>query len=394
MRKWIKKIFGFGLASFFGDLSHEMTISLVPILVFHLVGQAQMPFFLGLIAGLSSFFSSFLRIISGLLADKLTHKKPLIVLGYAVTALFSTLVGFAHSIHSIIFYRILSFAGSGLREPPRDALIAETVESAYYGRSFGLKNAMDTLGALIGPLITLAIAKICSLRTIFALSFIPGILAVCSILFFTNDIQTDKKTPRFTPPFWKEFSHLPRSFIFFSLILFLFHIGNFDKLLLLTRAQKILSTPQENILISLVFLYALFNVVRACSEFIIGLISDYTNRIVLLAFLGCGSFAGVAILLLPSHGSLGYCSLVFTLAGISAATLSTLKKVCAADLLPTNIRGLGYGILQASEGIATLVANILIGFLWTHYSPYIGLLFVIFTSMIGLVSLMIFKLFS
>src|SRR5579872_1863495 len=117
MKRWIKNIFGFGLASFFGDFSHEMTISLVPVLVTQFVGPALAPFYLGIIASISDAFASFLRIIAGFLTDRLPRKKPLIMFGYGIAALFSTLVGFAHSILQILLYRMLSFAGSGLREP-------------------------------------------------------------------------------------------------------------------------------------------------------------------------------------------------------------------------------------------------------------------------------------
>lgn len=368
-----------------------MTISLVPVLVTQFVGTSQAPFYLGLIASLTGVFASFLRIFAGFLTDRFSRKKPLIALGYALSALFSTLVGFARSIGGIITYRILSFTGSGLREPPRDALIAATIEPKNYGRAFGLSRAMDTLGALVGPLVALACAKAFSIHTIFALSFIPGILAVFSILFLTADVPVQKKASKISLSFWKDFLFLPRSFIAFSVVLFLFHLGNFDKLLLLTRTQEILDAPKDEIVRLLVLLYALFNLVRAFSEFFIGLLSDYINRITLLAFFGCGVFAAASFLLITPHASLLYCSFIFALSGLSAATVLTLKKACAADLLPAEIRGLGYGVLQASEGIATFISNILIGFLWTRYSPFLGFSFAIITSLVAFAGFMGFR---
>jgi MFS family permease len=392
MKQWIRKIFGFGLASFFSDFSHEMTLSFIPILVTQFVGQSRAPFFLGLIASLTGIFASFLRIFSGFLADKFYHKKPLIALGYGISALFSTLVGFAHSVAGIVLYRILSFAGSGLREPPRDALIAATIEPADYGKAFGLKNAMDTAGALIGPLVALVCAKLFSIKTIFALSLIPGVLAVIAIILFTEDISTRKTVSKIPPTFWKEITLLPRSFIMFCAIMFIFHLGNFDKLLLLMRTQEIISYPKQDLVLLLVFLYALFNFVRASSEFLIGYLSDYLNRIILLALFGCGTFAAVGFLLITPHASLTYCSCVFALAGISSATVLTLTKACAADMLPEDVRGIGYGVFQATEGIAILISNILIGFLWSHFSPLLGFSLPIATSFITLLLLIIFKI--
>lgn len=392
MKTWIKKIFGFGLASFFGDFSQEMTISLIPILVTQFVGAAQAPLFLGIISSICDGFASFLRLISGFLSDRFSQKKPLILLGYSMSALFSMLVGFTHTIWGVLFYRMLSFTGSGLREPPRDALIASTVQPSTYGRSFGLKNAMDTFGSLIGPLVTFMLIGIVSMRSIFVLSFFPGIASVFAILFLTHDIAQPKKSLYISPTFWQDFLLLPRRFVIFLIILFIFNLSFFNKLLLLSRAKEILVINQGSIAKWLVLLYTFFNFTRACAEFLIGLLSDYVNRIFLLALLGCGLFACVAFLLITPKASLLYCIFIFILSGISTAALTTLKKACAADMLPANIRGFGYGTMQASEGFAVLISSALVGFLWTHYSAMFGFSYVIALSLLAMILLLGFEL--
>lgn len=392
MKTWIKKTFGFGLASFFSDFSHEMTVSLIPLLVTQFVGPAQAPFFLGIISSISDAFASFLRLVAGFLSDRLSRKKPLIMLGYCMSALFSTLVGFTSSIWGVLTYRMLSFTGSGLREPPRDALIATAIKPANYGRAFGLKSAMDTLGSLVGPLVAFALVGIVSMRTVFMLSFIPGILAVGAILFFTKDILVPHKSSHSARSLLKDLSHMPQSFLFFLIILFIFDLGCFNKLLLLSRAQEILTIDASSVAQWLVLLYAFFNITRACSEFAIGLLSDYVDRIMLLALFGCGFFAGVGFLLITPHASFAYCILIFVFAGISTAATTTLKEACAADMLPADIRGLGYGILQASQGVAALISSALIGFLWTHYSPLLGFSYVIVLSVSAMILLLSFRI--
>lgn len=392
MKTWIKKIFGFGLASFLCDLSHEMTISLIPILVAQFAGAAQAPLFLGVISSIGDAFASFLRLTSGFLSDRLSRKKPLIMLGYGISALFSTLIGFAHSIWTLLLYRMLSFAGSGLREPPRDALIATIVEPENYGRAFGLKSAMDTLGSLAGPLVAFACMNILSLREIFVASFIPGILAVFAILFFTHDVYIPQKKTALSPTLWHDLHMLPRPFMLFLGIVFIFDLSCFNKLLLISRAHEILAMNTGTIAQWLVLLYALFNLIRACSEFLIGYLSDYINRILLLSFFGCGTFAGTAFLLITPHASFTYCCIIFALSGISAAAMTTLKKACAADMLPVEIRGLGYGVLQAGEGIAAIFSSSLIGFLWTQYSPLLGFSYAITLSLTAMVLLIIFSM--
>lgn len=386
---WIKKIFGFGLASFLSDFSHEMTISLIPVLVAQFVGAAQAPLYLGIISSVSDAFASFLRLIAGYLTDILPRKKPLIMLGYGMSALFSALVGFTHSISGLLACRMLSFAGSGLREPSRDAVIATIIEPENYGRAFGLRNAMDTLGSLVGPLVAFVCIGIVSTRSIFLLSFIPGILAVAAILFLTQDVPITKKTTKISPTFWNDFVLLPRPFVIFLTVMFIFDVASFNKLLLLSRTQEILAGSHYSSAQWLVLLYVFFNSARACSEFMIGLLSDYINRIFLLALLGCATLAVVALLLITPHASFAYCAGICALAGVSAAAVLTLKKACAADMLPADIRGFGYGVLQASEGFASLISSALVGFLWSHYSPTLGFLYVMVLSSIATVLLLV-----
>jgi MFS family permease len=110
----------------------------------------------------------------------------------------------------------------------------------------------------------------------------------------------------------------------------------------------------------------------------------------LLALFGCGIFALAAFLLITPQASFIYCAFIFGLTGISAAAMLTLKKACAADMLPPDIRGLGYGTLQASEGLAKLISSVLVGFLWTHYSPVLGFSYVIVLSFTAMILLFIF----
>jgi MFS family permease len=234
------------------------------------------------------------------------------------------------------------------------------------------------------------------MRSIFILSCIPGFLAVFAILFLTQDLHIVKRTKKFHNiwrDLWHEIPLLPRPFLLFLFLLFIFEIGSFNKLLLLSRAQEILvdQTPYSLATV-LVLLYAVFNMVRACSELIIGWLSDYVNRILLLALLGCGTFAVAAWLLMASSASVGYCMCIFASAGISAAATMTLKKACAADMLPADIRGLGYGIMQASEGCASLISSALIGFLWVRYTPFVGFLYAIILSLLAMGLLFVFAL--
>lgn len=388
MKVWIKKTFGFGLASLLSDLSHEMTVSLIPVLVSDLVGSVNTPLFLGLLSGVPDACAACLRIFSGFMSDRINRKKPLILTGYFLSALFSALAGYSYSIRSLLFYRIISFAGSGLREPPRDLLIAASVEPAYYGRAFGLKSAMDTLGALIGPLIALICAQYFLPRYIFAFSFIPGIAAVFAILFYTQENASKDTQSDTSVSFFTALGQMPRSFIVFLGIFFILDLGFINKLILLGRTKEMLG--EEHAFYLLILLYAIFNASRACSEYCIGRLSDTINRLYLLAAFGCGMLIVVSCMLASDNSSIYFCIFLFIAAGICAATIGTLKKAYAADLLPKTLRGTGFGILQASEGLALLLSGLLIGSLWHSFGSIVAFGFSMAIAMVSATALLLF----
>lgn len=393
MNNWVYQVAGFGLASFLSDFNHEMTVSFIPTVVAQFVDAAQIPFYLGVIASITDACAAFLRLGSGFVSDRLSRKKPLIAFGYACSAIFSSLTGFAQSLMQVTLFRVLSFTGSSLREPPRDALIAASVAPAYYGRAFGLKNAMDTLGSLVGPLVAFACASFFSVKQIFLASAIPGLLAVAAIIWLTQDVPVKpeyQKRIRMRSII-QDIRELPHTFTLFVAILFVFEIGCFNKLLLLARAQQMLQTDgSSNAAHLVVLLYALFNLTRAVSEYALGVLGDYGSKFLLLALCGCGLFAGCSLMMIKSHASWWYCAIIFMLAAVSTAARSTLKTACAAHMLPADIRAFGYGVLQACEGIATLISSALIGFLWTHYSALLGFSYAVVLSLVAMVLLLIF----
>lgn len=252
---------------------------------------------------------------------------------------------------------------------------------------------MDTLGALTGPIFAFYCASVLflSTKTIFVISFIPGIFAVFTILFFTKDIKIARKQIRIPSTFWHDIGLLPRSYIIFLIILFIFDLANLNKLLLLARAREILMIDPSLLNGMIVLLYAIFNLTRASAEFGVGVLSDYINRYLLFAIFGMGFLSIAAWLLLSPHATFFYCIGVFILAGISVATVTTLKKTCAAHMLPAEIRGLGFGFMQASEGFALLFSNMFIGFIWSYYSAFLSFSYVITLSLSAMIALLIFS---
>lgn len=374
---WLNKnVFGMGLTSFFSDASHEMTTAVLPTFLVNLVGNALALQLLGIISGLSDAASSFVKIFSGWISDRIKKRKGLMVIGYAATGFFAGFTGFATNWIGALFYRTFAWMGRGLREPPRDALIADSVSPAYYDRAFGFHRAMDTLGAIAAPLIVFFALPSLGVKNIFLISFIPGILAVLAIILLTRESSQENKRQQ-SIGFWKDIASLPKSFRFFLLVMFIFGIGNFNRTLLLLRTQNIL-TPVNGLVIAgsfSVLLYAVRNVIQAFADYAIGHLSDILGRKVLLAFFGFFVFGLMSLGLAFPIPTLWFFVLLFALSGISAAAYTALEKSYAADLLPAHLRGTGYGVLQTIDGVGDFISSFMVGFLWSAISPAFGFIY-------------------
>jgi len=374
---WLNKnIFGLGLTSFFSDMSHEMTTAVLPAFLVSLVGNALAPQLLGIISGLSDAASSFVKTFAGWISDRIKKRKGLIVIGYATTGLFAGLTGLAASWWGVLWYRTLAWMGRGLREPPRDALIADSVSPKHYGRAFGFHRAMDTLGAIAGPLFVFFALAHVGIRSIFIYSFIPGILAVFVVVLLTKEKSKEDSGTR-SIGFWKDIAALPKEFRLFLFIMFLFGIANFNRTLLLLRMQEVL-TPTIGLILAgsfTILLYTLRNAVQAVANYLVGHLSDIFGRKVLLAFFGFFIFGIMSLGLAYPIPTFWFFVLIFILSGISAASYTALEKAYAADLLPSHLRGTGYGVLQTVDGIGDFVSSFMVGFLWSALSPSVGFIY-------------------
>src|ERR1700722_17914522 len=181
--QWLKEnIFGFGLTSFFNDFSHEMTTAILPAFIQQLIGASHAPLALGLISGISDASASFIKVWAGIIADRLKRYKLFLIIGYGLTPLFVGIIGTANYLWQITVYKTIAWIGRGMREPVRDAWITQIVDQSNYGQAFGFVRALDTLGAIMGPLVAFFALKFYALSTIFLISFIPGIFSVLSLI--------------------------------------------------------------------------------------------------------------------------------------------------------------------------------------------------------------------
>lgn len=392
MQKWFtKNIVGFSLASFFNDFCHEMVTSLLPSFINSLVGPFYAPTALGLIQGISDAASTIMKLLSGFLADRVHSYKPFLIVGYGLTTIVA-LIGTATSAWSVLFYKTIAWMARGIREPMRDTWLTKIIPPQFYGRAFGFQRACDTLGALLGPLCAYVLLQLnVPVRSILLLSFIPGIISIIPIIFLTNQPK-EHAAAKPSLPLFATLKKLPTSFNHFILVMFLFGVANFNQALLLYRAQEVMNnnTGTSSIITTgwVLIFYSLFNLIRGMSEFGIGALSDYYNRKNLLALFGFGFFSLSCLGCIVPSPNLLLWFLIFACAGLSAGTVKTLEKAHAATLLPEAVRGTGFGILQTVDGIGDLLSSVIVGILWSFFSPQIGFTFAITISIISMLMLL------
>jgi len=174
-RRWFTaSVLGFGLASLLSDAGHEAATSALPAL---LVSMGAAPAALGIIEGIADGLASFAKLGGGWLADRPHLRKPIAVLGYFITGLSTGAYGLAGGWGHLLAARSVGWLARGMRGPARDAMLADAVPPEVRGRAFGFHRAMDSMGAVLGPLLSMALLASAPLRGVFAWTMVPGVLA-------------------------------------------------------------------------------------------------------------------------------------------------------------------------------------------------------------------------
>jgi MFS family permease len=370
------------LTSFLTDISSEMLINLLPLFLFSVLGVRTT--FIGLIEGLADAVASLVKMTSGWLSDRLRVRKPLAVLGYAVSTIAKPFLYLATSWGAVLGVRFADRVGKGLRTAPRDALIADSIPESRRGLAFGLHRAGDTAGAVVG--IGLAIAVIVTsqrgaaelsretFQTVVLLSIIPAVLAVLTLAFGAREIRpgvpiTSSQEP--TPIDKKEEKNrggllsTNRLFRNFILIMVLFALGNSSDAFLILRA-KTTGLSVVNILVMMM----VFNLIYTIISTPAGALSDKAGRKRILMI---GWALYVAVYLGFARASAGWHAwALMALYGVYYGLTEGVARAFVADLVPSHLRGTAFGILHAVVGLIALPASIIAGVLWQGIGVWSG----------------------
>jgi len=371
-----------GWVSFFTDLASEMLYPLTPLFLTVTLGVPVA--IVGVIEGLAEATASLLKTVSGRWSDKSGKRRPYVMAGYTLSAFSKPLIGLATGWGVVLLARVGDRFGKGLRTSARDALLADCTPEEDRGRAFGWHRAMDTSGAVLGPIIGLALLGLFKdqLRPVFFLALLPGI---CSALFVFTIQERRREGP---PPTRADLSlaRLPAAFRRYLLAWGVFSVANSSDVFLLLLARKHYEHLDTAAALAMtVWLYVLYNLIYAAASPVLGGMSDRLGRRKVLV----GGLLVFALVYLGFAAAQATWALwvLFAIYGLYTAATDGVGKAFAVDLVPKEIRASAVGVLGTVTGIATLLASSIGGALWQWVGPQATFLYGAAGAVLGLLLL-------
>ncbi len=356
-------VWALGFVSLLMDVSSEIVHALLP--VFLTAGLGASVAMVGLIDGIAEATANISKLFSGYLSDRVGRRKPLILLGYGLAAATKPLFALANGAGTVLGARFADRIGKGIRGAPRDALIADVTPPMMRGRAFGLRQALDTAGAFIGPLlaILLMLAFANDMRAVFWVAAVPALLSVLVVLFRVKDPPADPAR-RSAPPFrLGELKALPGAFWGVLAIGMVFTLARFSEAFLILKANE------QGLPLALTPLVLVaMNLVYSAGAYPAGIASDFVSPKKLL-LLGLAALIA-ADLLLALDGGLMAVFAGILLWGVHMALTQGLLSKLVADHSPERLRGSAFGLFNLGSGLALLAASVIAGLLWDQIGPH------------------------
>ncbi|WP_341503902.1 MFS transporter [Gallaecimonas sp. GXIMD4217] len=350
-----------GLASLCMDLSSELIHSLLPVFMARELGLAMVA--IGLVEGLGEATATLIRAFSGALSDRWRRRKPLLLLGYGLAAAAKPLFPLAQGLGWVLSARLMDRLGKGIRGAPRDALVADLAPRASRGAAFGLRQALDSVGALLGPLAALGLMLLLAgdIRAVLWFALLPAFGAVILLALFLKEPAHPTEAPR--QPFrWRQALRLPGAFWWLLLLAALFTLARFSEAFLILRVQQLgLALP----LVPLVLV--VMNLAYAAFAYPAGIAADALDhrRLLLLGLMLL--LAADLLLALARTPATALAGALFW--GLHMAFTQGLFAKLVADTAPAALRGTAFGLFGLITGLVVLLASLLAGGLWQWLGP-------------------------
>jgi len=349
-----------GFVSMLMDISSEMVHSLLPLFMVTVLGASALT--VGVIEGLAESTALIVKIFSGVLSDYWGKRKGLAVFGYALGAFTKPLFALAPGAGIVLTARLVDRVGKGIRGAPRDALVADLVPQHMRGAAFGLRQALDTVGAFLGPLLAVGLMLLWAndFRAVFWVAVIPGMMAVALLYWGLREPEAAGTLHRVNPLRLDNLKRLGMGYWWVVGVGAVFTLARFSEAFLVLRAQ------QGGMPLALVPLVMVaMNIVYSLSAYPFGKMSDRVSHRVMLMY-GLLVLVG-ADLVLSVDSDWRVILAGVALWGVHMGITQGLLAAMVADTAPANLRGTAYGFFNLLSGLAMLVASVLAGWLWDRF---------------------------
>ncbi len=381
-----RNVYALSATSLLTDISSESVYAVLP---FYILSLGYGRDIIGFVEGLGGFLDSLMRLISGKLADRVGKYKLLATTGYFISSVSKPFFAFTCSWPVITLIRVVDRVGKGIRTSPRDALLSFSTSPKYRGKAFGLHRSLDTLGAIIGPLLAFFILPFLGFGGVFIFSLVPGLLAVLLIATIVSEKELCLRSEERKTPKTVSTGKLSREYWFFLLSVGMSGLSGFGQAFLLVRSVELGWSKEYSL-----FFLMISNTVYALTAYPVGLISDkmgarrrYLYPIAFIFTL----ITGVILVVIPSP-SVAIVS--FVMLGLYMAFNDTLRRVITGLLLPVRTRGAGYGYMHGIYGLAYLLGNTILGKLYQMYGATIAFTYMSLVALIGFTAASLFLVVS
>ena len=351
-------ILALGFVSLFMDISSEMIHSLLPVFMVSVLGASATA--VGLIEGIAEATAQIVKIFSGTVSDWIGRRKLLAILGYGLAAATKPLFPLAASLGWVLAARFIDRIGKGIRGAPRDAMIGDLAPPESRGAAYGLRQAMDTVGAFAGPLLALwLMAQFADdMRKVFWVAVIPALVSVAVLVSAVKEPRVVRRAAAAAPLLsLAGLKRLGPAFWVVTVIGAVLTLARFSEAFLVLRARDV---GLDIGLVPLVLV--VMNVAYAACAYPAGRLSDEHGRGPLLV-LGCVALV-VADALLAQGGTIWVVMAGVVFWGLHMALTQGILATMVADAVPEDRRGTAFGVFNLASGIAMLLASVVAGELW------------------------------